>query len=248
MSKNKSSYFKRVNHFYDQLSIIPAPNRILIRITKEQIENLISKQITKADGTKARLFFEHLHFNEGEDRRFQQNVSVGEVIGVGVNIRDIQIGDTVILDYLVSNQTEDVIGYFKGDQLICILAHTTYHESGSPMVDGRQAWSKGDFNDISGILGVVRGDKLIPFDPYIFLEYKSDYLKILSMDGENMRSKEPVIKRSVLAAPEDSIFKCGDSVNLKKDDWWDREVGDYKIAIVFKQDLISKSYDPVLSQ
>jgi hypothetical protein len=41
---------------HEKLSIIPAPNRILIRITKQQIEDLISKTITKDDGTKLNYF------------------------------------------------------------------------------------------------------------------------------------------------------------------------------------------------
>lgn len=241
MPKSKAKYFKRVNHFYDQMSIIPAPNRVLIKITRKQVEDLISKEITKDDGTKVRLFFEHLHFSEGYERRFQQNVSVGEVIGVGSNIDNIKVGDTVILDYLVSNLSDDVVGYFKGNQLISILAHTTYHQDSSTLVNGRRAWAKGDFDYISRILGLVRGDKLIPFDPYVFVEYKSDLLKILNMHGDNVRNTELVIRREIIAVPDGCVFKCGDNISLKKDDWFDREIYDWKIAICFKQDIIISS-------
>jgi len=248
MGKNKSGYFKRVNHFYDQLAIVPAPDRVLIRITKEQIENLISKEITKEDGTKVRLFFEHIHFDEGFERRYQQNVSVGEVVGVGCNVDNIRVGDTVILDYLVSNFSDDLIGYVKGDQMISILCKTTYHADSAIMINGRRAWVKGDYDNISRILGVVRGDKLIPFDPYVFLEYKSDLLKILNKFGEAERMTEAVIEREVIAAPEGCGYDCGDKVRLKKDDWFDREVGDKKIAVIFRQDILCKLYGTLCSE
>ena len=240
---SKGSYIKRTRQYikHEKLSIIPAPDRVLIKITKKQIEDLISKEIVRPDGTKARLFFEPLHFDPGYERRFQQSVSVGEIIGVGENVGGISIGDMVILDYLVSNLIDDCIGYFNGDQLISILAYTTYHEDSSTLINGRRAWAKGDYNHISRILGVVRNDKLIPFDPYVFVEYESDLLKILNDMGERVRAAAPVINRTVIAAPEDCIYKCGDKIKMKKDDWFFREIDGRKIAIVFKQDILCKS-------
>lgn len=238
-----SSYKKRVGQFikHEKLSIIPAPNRLLIRITKQQIEDLISKVITKEDGTTTRLFFEPIHFGEGYERRFQQNVSVGEIIGVGSNVHDVKVGDIAILDYLASNLVDDTIGYVKGDQLISILAHTTYHETGSVLINGRQAWAKGDFDNISRILGLVRGDKLIPFDPYVFIEYKSDYLKILNARGEATRSSVAVVDREVVASAEGCVYKCGDRIKLKKDDWFDREINGRTIAVCFVSDILCKT-------
>lgn len=240
------NYKKRVRQFikHEKLSIIPAPNRVLIRVTKRQIEDLVSKEIVKDDGTKGRLFFESIHFGEGYDRRFQQNVSVGEIIGVGDNVQDIKVGDIAILDYLVSNLIDDTIGYqIDGSQLIAILAHTTYHEDSATLINGRRAWAKGDYNYISRILGLVRDEKLIPFDPYVFVEYESDLLSILNDMGDRVRSPNVVIDRTVIAVPEDCIYNCGDKIKLKKDDWFDREVGGRKIAIVFKQDILCKLND-----
>jgi hypothetical protein len=221
---------------------------VLIRITKKQIEGMISKEIVREDGTKTKLFFEPIHFGEGYDRRYQQNISVGEIIGVGNKVRGIQVGDMAILDYLVSNLADDCIGFVNGDQLISIIAYTTYHETGSVMINGRQAWAKGDYDHISRILGLVRGDELIPFDPYIFMEYKPDYLKILSPRGEAMRETTPVVDRLVTSAPEGCFTQCGDKIKILKDDWFDREIAAHRIAICFKQDVICKSHGEVFSQ
>lgn len=239
---SKSNYKKKTRSFikHEKLSIIPAPNRVLIRITKKQIEELISKEIVREDGTKAKLFFEPIHFSEGYDRRFQQSVSVGQVIGVGSNVEGIEVGDMAILDYLVSNLVDDCIGFESGDQLISIIAYTTYHQTNAVMINGRRAWAKGDYDHISRILGLVRGDELIPFDPYIFMEYKPDYLKILSARGEAMRESVAVVDREIISAPEDCFNKCGDRIKLKKDDWFDREIAAHRIAVAFKQDILCK--------
>src|SRR6516225_9632281 len=164
MSKIKKTYKERTRALIkrEKLSIIPAPDRILIRITQKQIEDLISKVITRDDGTTCRLFFEPIHFDEGFDRKFQQNVSVAEVLGVGDNVRGVMVGDTVILDYLVQNISDDFVGFFNKDQVISIVAYTTYHQNSAVLINGRQAWKKGDYDHISRILGVVREDRLIP--------------------------------------------------------------------------------------
>lgn len=247
---SKGSYKSRVRKFakkveqfarHEKLSIIPAPNRVLIKITAKQMEDLISKEITKPDGTKTRLFFEPILFDKSFERSFQQNVSIGECIGVGSNVEDVKVGDIVILDYLVSGLLDDTVGWLSGDQIISIIAHTTYHKKSSTLINGRRAWAAGDYDHISRILGLVRGDTLIPFDPYVFMEYKSDYIKILSVRGEAMRSSEAVVTREVIASPEDCLWKCGDKIFLKKDDWFDREVNGRKIAVLFKNDILCKS-------
>src|ERR1700734_1927030 len=126
---SKGNYKKRVHNFakrvdqfarHEKLSITPAPNRVLIKITKEQMEDLISKEITKPDGTKARLFFEPILFDRSFDRSFQQNVSVGHVIGVGSKVHDVEVGDIAILDYLADTE-DDTIGWVKGDKIISII-------------------------------------------------------------------------------------------------------------------------------
>lgn len=239
---SKGNYKKKTRSFikHEKLSIIPAPNRVLIRITKKQIENMISKEIVREDGTKAKLFFEPIHFREGYDRRFQQSVSVGEVIGVGRNIDGIQVGDMAILDYLVSNLIDDCVGFVNGDQLISIIAYTTYHKTSAVMINGRRAWAKGDYDHISRILGLVREDELIPFDPYVFMEYKPDYLKILSARGEAMRESIAVVDREVISTSDSCFYKCGDRIKIRKDDWFDREIAAHRIAVCFKGDILCK--------
>ena len=109
------------------------------------------------------------------------------------------------------------------------------------MINGRRAWAEGDYDHISRILGLVRGDELIPFDPYIFMEYKPDYLKIVSARGEAMRETTPVVQRAVMSSPDGCIFETGSVIHLGKDDWFDREIAAYRIAVCFKNDVFCKT-------
>lgn len=225
---------------HKKLSIIPAPDRLLVKITKKQIDDLISKEITLEGGVKKRLFFEPILHDQGYEAKFRQNVSIAEVIGVGDNLRGVMIGDVVILDYLVSSEDDDVIGSFNGDKIVSILCKTTYHETSAPIIHGHAGWIKGDFDNISRILGVVRRDNLIPFDPYVFLEYESDLLRIISIHGDPMRSQEKVYKRTVLSSPQGSQYKCGDVIKIQGTDLFERDVNGHKISIAFKNDIICK--------
>lgn len=238
---------KYVGH--KKLSIIPAPNRMLIKITRKQIDDLISKEITLDDGTKKRLFFEPILHAQGYDAAYRQNVSVGEVIGVGNDLDqfDVKVGDVAILDYLASTDDEELVGFFNGDKIISILAETTYYKESATIIHGKAGWLKGDFDNISRILGVVRGDKLMPFDPYVFLEYKSDLLKIVSPHGE-LHSLEKVYERTVLSAREGGDYKCGDVIRIKGDDLFERDVNGSKVSICFKSDILFKINDSILSK
>ena len=246
-----SEYKKKTRDWikHKKVSIIPAPDRLLIRITRKQMDDLISKEIMLDDGTKKRLFFEPILHDPGYERRYRQNVSVGEIIGVGSNVEGVKVSDVVILDYLVSaDETDDLVGFFNKDRVISILAQTTYHKDSALVIHGHAGWLKGDFDNISRILGVVRGDNLIPFDPYVFLEYKSDLLKIVSIHGENIRSKESVYERVVLSVPKNCKYKAGDIIRIKNEDLFEREVNGRTISIAFKNDILCKLHDTILSQ
>lgn len=227
---------------HKKLSIIPAPDRLLIKITRKQIDDLISKEITLDDGTKKRLFFEPILHDAKYDASYRQNVSIAQVIGVGDNLSGVIVGDVVILDYLATNEDDDLVGFVDKDKVISILCKTTYHENSAPIIHGHAGWVKGDFDNISRILGVVRGDKLIPFDPYIFLEYQSDALKIISIHGDPMRSQEKIYKRTVLSSAVGCEYKFGDVIKIKGTDLFERDVNGNKISICFRQDVLCKIY------
>lgn len=218
----------------------PHPNKVLIKISKEQLENICSKIITRDDGTKARLFSEP-EYEEGFDRRYQQNVSAGTVVAVGSNVKSVRPSDVVILDYLATNNIDILIGAVKGDKLICVNVDTTYHQnSAPPLLNGRRAWVKGDYDYLSPIYGVIRNGKMIAFDPYIFLVYRTNKIVKVLANGQVLETKEDLSEREVLSAPPGNAFRDGDVILVKEADLTDREVNHRKISVIFKNDIICK--------
>lgn len=222
------------------LEIIPHPDKILVKITKESWDNLFFKWITRDDGSKCQLFTA-LEESEGFDKRYTQNVSVGVVLAVGDNIKTVFPSDLVILDYLASNNEDVFVGYIGGDKLISIRVITTYHTyDAKPFLDGRRAFVVGDFDEVSAVLGVVRKDKVIAFDPYIFLNHKSNIIIKTLPSGHTLKEEEKIVTREVLSAPEDSGFKDGDQVIVKEPDIFTRTIGMKEISVLFKIDVLVK--------
>lgn len=223
-----------------RVNIEPAPNRILIKITKKQSEELTSKWITREDGKKVKLFLEP-EYEKGFDRRWQQNVSVGTILAVGRDIKNVRPSDIAILDYTVTNDDDVLVGYHNGDQLVSLRSETTIHtDSASPFQDGRRGWIKGDYDFISPILGVVRGDKIIAFTPYVFLVSKTNLIMTVLANGKIIETKEDISRREILSAPEESGYQDGDEILIKEIDLYSRTVNDKEISICFMGDIIGK--------
>lgn len=219
------------------LFIEPAPGKVLIEITLAQLESLTSRWIIRDDGKRVKLFTAPT-YTEGYDQKFTQNVSVGKVIGVGEAVTNVVPGDIAIVDYLVTNDTDVLIGYFKNNQVVCVDAESTYHtDDAPPAQNGRKAWVKGDHDISSPILGVIRENEAIAFDPHVFLENKSTKILKVLHNGQLREAKVPVTTRIVIAAPERSKIQPGDEVTVQDVDLFTREVGGKELSIVFLEDI-----------
>jgi hypothetical protein len=220
-----------------RLFIEPYPTKVLIEITLGQLESLTSRWIIRDDGKRVKLFTEP-QFDQGYDRKFMQNVSVGKVIGVGEWVTNICVGDIAIVDYLVTNDTGVLIGYFKNNQVVCVEAASTYHtEDSLPSQTRRMAWVKGDHDIVSPILGVIRENEAIAFDPHVFLENRVAKLVMVMFNGELREAKEAVTSRIVISAPENSNVRQGDEVTIKEEDIFTREIHGKEMSIVFIEDI-----------
>jgi co-chaperonin GroES (HSP10) len=222
-----------------KLKIRPASDRVLIKITRKQQEDITSKMIKRDDGTTVRLFIEP-GYDPGYDRRFMQNVSIGEVIAVGKKITKVEEGDIAVLDYLVRNDIDVFVGYFNDrDLIVSVKGETSIHKEDSlPSQTGRMAWIKGDYDTISPLMGVVRGDKVIAFDPYVFLVAKRPVILTVLPNNQVIETKETISTRTVLSAPEESGVEEGDEVTFKSDDMFPRYVNEKELSVIFKDDIL----------
>lgn len=218
----------------------PHPLKVLIKCTKESFDNIFYKWIKRDDGSTVQLFTS-IESDEGFDNRFTQNVSCGTIVAVGTGVENILPSDTVIIDYMVYNSTDELIGFINGDRLVALDAKTTYHtEDAPPSINMRKAYVEGDFDEISKILGVVRNDKLIAFHPYVFLNHKSNVIQMVSAGGFLIEETEAIVTIEVLSASPDSGYKDGDKVFIKDDDLFFRAIGGKTISVCFEKEILGK--------
>lgn len=222
------------------LSFIPHPDKVLVKITKESWESLFYKWIVRDDGSKCQLFTQ-LEESEGYDKRYTQNVSAGVIVAVGENIIDVYPSDIAILDYLATNNIDVLVGYINGDRLISVNMKTTYHEENSrPQIDGRKAYVIGDYDHVSSILGIIRNDKIIAFDPYVFLNHKSNLIVSVLPNGKIRETVEDISEREIISAPEGCGFSDGDTILVKEPDIFGRIIGGKEVSVIMRQDILLK--------
>lgn len=222
------------------LKIFPAPDRVLIKITNDQVDSLTSRWINRDDGTKVKLFTRPA-YDKGFDQRFTQNVSIGTVIACGEEVTKIDEGDIVIIDYLVTNDLDVFVGYYNNSIVASVKADTVIHQDDAlPSQTGRKAWVKGDYDTISPIMGVIRDNEVVAFDPYIFLETKIPIIVRVLANGKLVETPDPMATRTVIAAPEGHWVKKGDEITTKSENLFGRYINEKEISIIFKDDVLVK--------
>lgn len=223
----------------------PNPDNIIVRLTKKAWEKLFYKDILNDEGKKIRLFTS-VEKEEGFEDRFTQFLSVGEIVAVGTNIKDIiPHEDVAIIDYLVSNDPDCLMGFVNGDRIVSILAKTTYHTEDAEPFEGRMAFAKGDIDVVSPLYGVVRDENLISFSPYVFFEDKKANILLVSETGVLIENRERFLERKAISVPASSVFDNGDDLGFQDGDHFSFSIGDKQICGVFQQDIMySKKKKP----
>lgn len=223
-----------------KMNIVVHPKRVLIKVTQDEWNDMFSIWITRNDGSRVQLFTD-VEEEQGYDRRFRQNVSVGTVLAAGSQVSGVMKGDVAIIDYMVTGGDDNVIGVHMNNRLVSILAHSTYHDKDSaPMLDGRKTWKKGDFDHVSTLLGVVRMGKIKAFSPYVFLKYENPYKMEVGSSGILHITQDGICEREVLSAHPDSGFVDGDKVLVRESDLFSRFIDKKEISVVFENDILLK--------
>ena len=225
----------------DLLIIEPHPLKVLVKTTQKDYEELFFKWIKRDDGTQVQLFTT-MKEDEGFDARYKQNVSVGRIVAVGDKVKNIFPSDLAILDYMVSNDNDSFVGTVDGDRMVSLLAETTYHtEDALPSATLRKAYVKGDYDELSKILGVIRNDKLISFSPYIFLtKEESKIVKLNTFALPNINTEGEIVERIVLSAFEGSGYKNGDRIAIKEEDLFFRTISGKEVAVCYFKEILYK--------
>ena len=100
-------------------------------------------------------------------------------------------------------------------------------------------WLAGDYDQLSGLLGVIRGNEIIANAPYIFFKHESNIRTMVSKKGMMYDAAEKIIEREVLAISKESSekygVKVGDIVTLDDYDLFDVKLSD-ELAITAVND------------
>lgn len=219
------------------------PKNVLIKITKSEWNDLFSIWLTQKDGTKIQLFSD-VEEPEGYERRFRQNVSVGNIVSVGSKVKGLLKGDIAVIDYLVTANHDSMVLKHFGNRVVSIKADTTYHTFDSaPQHDGRKTFKTGDYEEISPLLGFVRMGKLYARAPYVFLKFEPTTKVAVNRLGMMIEKEDTICTREVLAASPESGYKEGDKVLIKEYDLFSRfienEAGRKEISVIFQDDILS---------
>lgn len=221
----------------NRINIEPYPDNIIVKLSKEAWEKLFYKDIKNIKGKKIRLFTQ-IEEEEGFDKKYAQYLTMGEIMAIGDDVEGVEKGDLAILDYVVSNAPDYLVGSINGDRIVSIRAKTTYHIDDAPSHNGKPAYVKGDYDYLSKLLGVVRGDQLISFSPYVFLDSKPTSIMLVSETGMLLEKKEKIVKRHSVSCPTTSTFKTGQELVFKEEDCFVLRIAHKEVSIVHQEDIM----------
>lgn len=202
-------------------------DKILVRITSESREGVFSKKIVRNDGTTTKLFI-NVDADAVDERKSSLFVQTGVVEAVSDQVKGVQVGDIALLDYTLCNSE---INFFKKDndgELYWLNATTTYHKE--TMVANQTRRSRrdqiihkfGEIDEISMLLGIVRGDEIIARRPYVFLEHLPTTIIKTTFSGIQYNEQQKIIQRKVLGVDEQTTkffsIQKGDTVLVKDAD------------------------------
>ncbi len=195
-------------------------DKVLVRITAELRESIYEKHIVNDNGEIMKLWKAIRETDQMDERASFLNVQTGIIEDFAEGVTWLQKGDIALINYDICN-SQQRISHYDGDDVIFFLeADTTYHQEDEVVWQNQNTkrdqivHSKGDYDILSGLLGVIREGQLIANAPYIFFRYESTVSTLVSPSGMMYEDQQKIIEREVIAISEESTRKYG----IKKGD------------------------------
>jgi hypothetical protein len=232
----------------DFKSLKPMPDRAIVKISAQDRADIFTKKYSRPDGSTYSLIVT-VDEEKGFDRKATLFVRTAEVISVGRQVRNVEVGDIAILDYLVDNDENIVLGWDGGDKYVSVRALSTYYKHDGWVYASRdqkqpkdiRVFKKDALFEASQILGCIRGDKLVANDPYVFIEHRTQG-KRTTVSGIEYADKTPYAETKVLASSLRSAQKYGvenaQNVFVKFDDIFDVELSGFTICACNDEDVL----------
>lgn len=201
--------------------------RLLIKITKEDRAALSEKTIVTNEGIETKLYlntpWEKPKNQQGENEATDNNklsVRYGTVIGLSAGICGYKKGDIAILDYTVDIDDDTYLVTKEGDdKIVSVPCKTTFCDSELIATSYDQNFIErnvivqkpGEVDQLSLVFGVVRKEKFIPNDHYVFCEphYPQPQSLILFT---NAKPEPTHVQRTIVFASKSSGLQPGQEI------------------------------------
>lgn len=228
-------------------------DKIIVSFTNESIESIYQgKEITRDDGSKVRLFIA-TPAGDDDDRKATLTVNTAFVTHVSEEVKDIQVGDIAIVNYDLFNSKNNLIEDRGGDGISYWLNSTTiYHDTTHTAYANKKSkrdqivYERGDIDEMSFLLGIVRDQKLIARSPIVFVDHTSNEQEKVTGSGLIYTEKLKTFTRRVLAIGEEASKSKriveGDQVLVADFDVFEIKMDYYgkSIDAIYEQDIIGK--------
>lgn len=228
-------------------------DKIIVNFTNESIESIyMGKEIIREDGSKVRLFIA-TPAGDDQDRKSALTVNTAFVTHVSEEITDIHVGDLAIVNYDLFNCKNNIIEDRGGDGISFWLnSRTKYHDSTHVAYANKNSkrdqivFERGDIDEMSFLLGIVRDGKLIARSPIVFIDHTNIEVQRVTGSGLIYTEKLKTFSRRVLAIGEETSQQKGihegDMILVADYDIFEikLEYMGKSIDAIYQQDIIAK--------
>lgn len=223
------------------------PKHVLVRLSKADRRSLFEKPILLPDGRSAFMTIEE-EAGKNFDKSYSQSVSVGTILAVGSEVTIAKPGDIALLDYIVDHTENFRISNDNGDKLVSISTETKFYKADLIIDANRRTpkptpvHKKGELEEATLLIAVVRRGTIYPLFPYVFLNHKRAEKKYKQDENSPVWSaeiEESIIEREVLFSHEGSEFKKGDMILCESEHVFERQLHGQEFDVIFEQDIVA---------
>lgn len=219
-------------------------DNVLVRVSEAERRKMFEKPITRDDGSVVNLII-GIQAEHGFEDVFAQAVSIGEVVMVGSNVTDMEVGDLVLLDYIVDTMLDIIVSKNDEEKVVCLDTKSEFYDR-TYIVDANRrtpqptiVYNKGEMKSASLIIAYIRGDNIYTRWPYVLLEHvapKSEF----EMKGkffEVAPEEEGMTERTILLPSDRSRYRTGQRVACQAEHLYSRELNGKKFDVIFDGDI-----------
>lgn len=221
--------------------------RVLVRISKDDRNANTEREIITNTGERIRFFIRHAPDSIAEQKDNNElSVRVGCIIGVSDGVSGLKKGDIAILDYTIDIDEQYFVTMDNGDKIVAVPCATTLCKEELIATSADEKYLErnvivqkpGDVEQLSLLLGIVRGTKFIPNNHYLFCEPQVPVQQSLILFSSPVK-QETSVQRKVLFAGKQSGFKAGQFIVAIKDSNFTVNIADRRFEIIPVTDVLA---------